>query len=378
MMRSTLVVAVALMVLAAGCIVEAPNTGTPSHSSPPPSETSTPTTWMNPFVHVDNLTVHLPSKDARLNCSSPLWRYVLKDAAICMLSQPELEVIEPLARVLKGPDLEGSVWNVLEWEGRYLHYNWTKANQTPRYIEVRPNGGVEVISGGGSKLQTPYETLKRRAGICTDYTLLTDALLLSMGYSPVYMLEINLSKSAHAAAAVLIEGRYIVLDQHLPPMDLAAYYNHWREAGNPIVNATLYEISTGEGLALVKRIGFLNGTDFLRQAYTMEENDESKLATGMNELLSERFNITVDQRLSTSQNGNLPRGYSSVSAWSITFEKLADVYNPLFYREYSNWLLERVLSRPEIAEGIRHAKAVWVEVKSEGGNLKVILYVGKA
>ncbi len=377
MKRTGFVLALALMVLAAGCLVEVPNTGTGSpHSSPTP-ETSTPATWMNPFVHVDNLTVRLPSEDARLNCPTPLWRYILKDAASCMLSERELNVIKPLGTALKGHNIEESAWNVLEWEGKNLHYNWTKANETPSYIEVRSNGRTEVVSGGGSELQTPYETIKRGAGICTDYTLLTDALLLSMGYSPVYMMGINLSKSAHATAVVRIGGWYFVLDQHLPPMDLGAYYNHWKETGNPIINATLYEIITAEDQASVKRIGFLNGTDFLKQTYTMDEHDALRLATGMEEVLSKEFNITADRRLSTSQNGVLPQGYKSISAWSITFEEIAALYNPIFYNEYVNWLLGRILTHQGIAESIRHAKAIWIETKKEGGNLKVIIYVGK-
>ncbi|WP_297437062.1 transglutaminase-like domain-containing protein [Thermococcus sp.] len=377
MRREGFALVIALMVLAAGCLVGVPNTGTGGLQSSPTSETSTPATWMNPFVHVDNLTVRLPSEDARLNCTTPLWRYILKDAASCMLSERELNVIKPLGTALKGRNIEESVWNVLEWEGKNLHYNWTKANETPSYIEVRSNGRNEVVSGGGSELQTPYETIKRGAGICTDYTLLTDALLLSMGYSPVYMMEPNLSKSAHSTAVIRVEGWYFVLDQHLPPMDLDAYYGHWRKIGDRIVNATLYEISTGENRASVKRIGFLNDTDFLKQAYVMDEHDALGLATGMEEVLSKEFNITVDRRLSTGQNGVIPQGYNSLSAWSITFEEIAALYNPAFYSEYVNWLLRRVLAHQGIAEGIRRAKAIWIDVKNEGGNLKVIIYVGE-
>ncbi len=202
------------------------------------------------MVSWGNASVSLPTHDASLDCPPGiLWRYVLKDALTCMLDRKELRVISPLAGELKGKDLTQSSWNVLAWEGEWLSYDREKARQPFARVIVYPDGRQEVVEGGqNNTIQTPYETIMRRkGGICTDYTVLTDALLLAMNYSPVYAMALNLTDSGHATALVKINGWYFALDQHLhrwiwggvlPLLGGGA-------GGGRIVNATLYKITPG-------------------------------------------------------------------------------------------------------------------------------------
>lgn len=391
MRRAVFALVIALMVFVSGCITVVQQTetsSTTSHStypstSPTPQTTITtttttpPATWTNPEVQWNNLTVFLPSQDAQLNCSGVLWRYILKDALPCMLSGPELEVISPLAAELKGATLEESVWNVLDWEGQWVTYDREKAKEPFAKIIIYPDGRQEVVTGQNNTIQTPYETIMRGKGICTDYTVLTDALLLAMNYSPVYAMGINLTDLGHAAALVRIDGWFFVLDQRLPPMDLGSYYRYWERQGRRVINATLYEIRPGNDLASVKTLGILRGKDFLKQDYTMTENDATALAYRMVGLLSEEFNLAVDSSLSLLSDGKLPEGYKSGKAWVVTYQNLADYYHLIFHEQYAEWLVGRITSDEELFGNIEKSDAVWIEVKAEGNDLAVTLYLGE-
>ncbi|NJD99811.1 hypothetical protein E3E26_08460 [Thermococcus sp. LS1] len=390
MRRAVLALVIALMVFVSGCITVVQQTETsPSStyspttstwSTPAPTTTTattTPATWTNPEVQWGNLTVLLPSQDAQLNCSGILWRYILKDALPCMLSRPELEVISPLAEKLEGENLVQSAWNVLDWEDQWIIYDREKAKEPFAKVIIYPDGRQEVVEGRNNTIQTPYETIMRGKGICTDYTVLTDALLLAMNYSPVYTMAINLTDLGHAAALVRIEGWFFVIDQHLPPMDLGSYYRYWKRQGSIIINATLYEIMPGENLAEVKTLGILSGKDFLMQDYTMTENDAKALAYGMLNLLAQDFGIGADDSLSLISEGKLPEGYKAGWMWSATFYNLADYYHPIFYEQYVKWLLERMTSDSELVEYFEKSDSAWIEVGIEGNDLVVTLYLGQ-
>ena len=337
---------IAFIVIIAGCLSVTPKTETPGgtgyqsttseiSSSSTPTPGSSPATWTNPLVKWENATVSLPSQDAELNCPGILWRYILKDALACMLSREELEIISPLAKELKDEDLAQSAWNVLAWEGEWLSYDWEKAKQPFAKVIIYPDGRQEVAEGQNNTIQTPYETIMKRTGVCTDYTVLTDALLLAMNHSPVYAMAINLTDSGHATALVKINGWYFALDQHLPPMDLGAYYRYWERQGSRIINATLYEITPGEEKATVKVLGVVTGEEFLNQDYTMGDADARNLAVSMMNLLYEGFGLKTDESLKSLSDGNLPRGYKAGWTWGVTYYNLTDYYHPFFHEQYA-------------------------------------------
>lgn len=379
---------VAFMVLTAGCLSTIPQTGRSSGAMyPSTSETTssstpipggTPASWTNPLVSWGNASVSLPTHDASLDCPGILWRYVLKDALTCMLDRKELSVISPLAGELKGKDLTQSSWNVLAWEGEWLSYDREKARQPFARVIVYPDGRQEVVEGQNNTIQTPYETIMRRKGICTDYTVLTDALLLAMNYSPVYAMALNLTDSGHATALVKINGWYFALDQHLPPMDLGAYYRYWEGQGGRIVNATLYKITPGEGKADVKVLGVLSGEEFLNQDYSMSDADARNLAASMMNVLHEDFGLKVDRSLIELSTGKLPRGYKAGWTWGVTYPNLADYYHPFFRGEYAGWLVSQMLSNAEFKDYLEKSDALWIEVKTEGEDLILTIYLGSS
>ncbi len=388
MRRLVIGIALALMALAAACLsppaqspVSSPSeslsTSQPISPSTTSEPTTTPVTWTNPFVQWGNVSVALPEQDAQLNCSGILWRYLLKDALSCMLSKPELEVISPLAEKLKGEDIKWSAWNVLAWEGEWITYDWEKAKQPFAKVIVYPDGRQEVVEGQNNTIQTPYETIMLRKGICTDYTVLTDALLLAMNYSPVYAMAINLTDLGHATALVEIGGWYFVLDQHLPPMDLGAYYRYWERQGSRVINATLYRITPGGELAVVEELGAVGGEEFLNQDYQMDGNDAGNLAISMMNIFYEKLGIKADKSLLSLSEGKLPEGYRAGWAFQVVFYDTADYYHPFFHGQYAEWLVSKALSDEEFLEHLKKSDSLWVEVEIEGNDLVVTIYLGE-
>ena len=381
-----IVLLLTLMVITAGCVTVTRETPTQSGSvsSTTVSTTSTttttpPATWTNPFVTWNNSEVKLPPQDAQLNCPGILWRYLLKDALSCMLGNGELRVISPLAEELKANSTVQSVWNILEWEGEWISYDWEKAKEPFARVVIYPNGTEEVVQGKNNTIQTPYETIMKRTGICTDYTVLTDALLLAMNYSPVYAMEINFTTPPnHAAAAIKINGWFFVLDQHLPPMDLGAYYRYWEDQGKEISNATFYEISRGGERASVKSLGIVPGTDFMKQDYTMTSREAKNLAIVMMNLLYEKFGIKADERLQNMENGTLPSGYKAGWTWRMRYYNMADYYHPFFREQYARWFLSEMMKNSEFMGYLQKSKATWVDVRIEGDDLVVTIYLGSS
>jgi len=361
----------ALVILVSGCIY------TPQKVSQHTSRVvSTLSNSVEPkengqVIEWNGSVIVLPSKDASFNCSGVLWRYFLMDALQCILNKEELTRISPLASALKGRVLEDSVWNVLTWEEKWISYDRAKAKLPALKIVVYPNGTGVVVRGKNSTIQTPYETIVRRKGVCTDYTILTDALLLAMNYSPVYAMIINFTKPpGHAVALVKVEGWYFALDQHLPPMDLASYYRYWKKRGRTITNATLYRITLNNGKVRVIPLGIFLEVDFLRQDYTISREDVEELARTIMRLMHERFGVSLDENL--AQGKTVLGGHVEVRYFR--FYGFADYYHPLFLKDYSLWLLEKM--GREMSAALSSAKELWVEASVKDSDLVVVVYIG--
>lgn len=149
------------------------------------------------------------------------WRkYFDNDTIKSALSKFFRAEISHIASRLKGGSLEETVWNVLKWIYENIKYDYEKANKTDTYV------------------YSPSETVKFGNGICTDYSLLTAALLLEAGVNEVYILELYPSlpiicgSSGHATVAVVINGRTYVLDQVLPPLRYEEYLHYLSEQRN--------------------------------------------------------------------------------------------------------------------------------------------------
>ncbi|MDI3476208.1 MAG: hypothetical protein PWQ79_290 [Thermococcaceae archaeon] len=375
MWRHTLTVLIlSLSLVLSGCLVSKP---APETTTQILSSSSQPSTTIIGSSNQESSIVS--SEGTEASCEGILWRYAFEDALSCAISRDEIDSLQPLAAELKREDFLWSVWNVLAWEEVWLTYDWEKAKEPSPEIVVHPNGTVEVKKGENRYIQRPSETLKAGKGICTDYAVFTVALLLAMNYTPVYAMEINFTEgSGHAAALVNVEGWYIVLDQKLPPMDLATYYRHWKRRNSTIASAKFYEVSLGESQARVRLVGIFSGVEFLKQDYTMKPSDEDLLAALMMKSLEEDLGAKFDPDLKSLGDGELPQGYRSGSYWRIEYPMLGDYYHPFFAEQYADWLLDKSMKNVEFRESLNKSDALWIEVEVEGKDLLITFYLGDA
>jgi len=155
-----------------------------------------------------------------------------EEALIAGLSRYYREKVKELASHFSSKSLEDVVWGVLAWIDENISYDESKAELEKPLIS------------------DPYETHLKGRGICTDYTLLTAALLLEAGLREVYVLDMSLEELDvdHTAVAVEIGGELYVLDQKLPPLLLANYVKCLQIVkGVHLSGITTYKVSLSNG-----------------------------------------------------------------------------------------------------------------------------------
>ena len=370
LLRLMLLTPIIALVFVSGCVqIETMSGEAPSETSFSSIVTSSTQTTS---------TAMFPQFNTTPFCSDSLWRYDVERAIPCALSKEELAKIKTLAEQLKGGSLQQSAWNILEWEKEHIRYDWEKASLPAPEIKIYGNGSFEIVSGKNSTIQTPYETIMKGKGICTDYAILTAGLLLSMGYSPVYIFIINFTNSdvGHAVAVIEIEGWYFVLDQHPPAMDLGAYYLYWKEEGETVSNATVYEVRLVNGSVRVKNLGPISGTEFLKQDYRFTDGDARAISKDLSLIILKNFpNLRLDETLSQDI---LPKRYSEGKAWTFRFEKFVEYYTPLFHEQLIDYLYGSIISDPEVRADLEQYSAFWIEIKEKGENLEIILDIAKS
>ncbi len=305
------------------------------------------------------------SKNCRI-----LWRYSFVCALKYALNSSNIAKVKTLAEELESNTTRQDVWNILEWEGKNLKYNWSKATLPPTVVEYY--GSSVKIVRKGIWYQTPEETLKMHSGICGDYAIFTSALLLDMNVTP-YPVVVNFtSEMGHAAVLVKIDGWYFVLDQHLPPMDLGTYYREWKyyrtEFGErTIKDMHIYEVQKGRE-AKVKDLGIITAREMLKEDYNLTDRDLKALCYGVMKEF-ENLGLKADPVLSSLRPGSyLPPGYSDGRYWTFTFPHYADYYNPVFYRQYVHYFYAQIC-RGAVKEDAEGCNRVWVSCIAKSGNL---------
>ncbi|RLF75388.1 hypothetical protein DRN51_04080, partial [Thermococci archaeon] len=221
---------------------------------------------------------------------------------------------------------------------------------------------------------------KKGKGICTDYTILTLALLLEMDYSPVYAFEINFENSStkHTTAAIKIDGEYFLLDQNLPPMDLGTYYNKWalyRKEKLLISNATVYEIQkSGENLT-IKIIGIMLAEDFKNKNYDFTSANLAVMANDLMELFLENYpNLSRDFYISDiDKKVHLPYGYANRSTWKLELPNFIDYYTPAFHTEFVKYFYRRFTENPEVVKDLSKFNRLWIRVERDQNTLRIVL-----
>jgi hypothetical protein len=313
-----------------------------------------------------------------------IWRYSLEKSIYCALNQKELFNIFYLALELRGEDVRESAWNILDWENETIEYDWEKASLPPPELIYWSDGKVEVVRGKENIIQTPTETIQRKKGVCSDYAILTAALLLGMGYQPVYLFDIKFENYDldHATAAIRIDGHYFTIDQRPPILDLGSYYKKWakyEEFGNKKISSiAVYQVMVEENRIEVVSLGNLTAEEIKQFDYILKEEDLEAIGFTMMIFLEKNFpSLKKDENLKDlDKRKYLPPGYRDGGSWKVRFSYFAEYYNPLFHSQFTEYLLDQML-RGEIVKDLKNSNRFWIKVQVENSDLSVILYFAR-
>jgi len=321
-----------------------------------------------------------------VDCSK-IWRYNFTCAVEYALAQSEIDKIKDLALSLKGSDVKESAWCVVEWQEKNIEYDWQKALLPPPKIVYYSIDGiitdVKVVEGQNNVYQTPYETILRGKGVCRDYAILTAGLLLAMGYSPVYILQVEFEGATndHTVAGIKIHGNYFVIDQHPPLMDLGTYYKHWMfytTINRDIIKEVcIYEVKLGKHLAEVKLIGTFSGAELKKYDHTLTSSDLNRICLNLSDMLRKNFNLVSDPIIENIDKTYLPRGYIKGIIWTYRFPNYADYYHPEFHREFVKYFYKEIIKDDRVARDLNYYNRFYLKVEKDGDDLKIILNLAK-
>ncbi len=313
------------------------------------------------------------------------WRYSLEKSIYCALNQKELVGISGLALELEGKDIKESAWNILEWVNDTIAYDWNKASLPPPKLVYWSDGRIEVVEGKENVIQTPTETIQRGKGICSDYAILTAALLLEMGYQPVYIFDIRFESNpiGHVTAAIKIDGEFFVVDQHPPLLDLGSYYKKWAEnqgtfRNKKIQNITVYKVGVRGNEIEVKNLENLTADEIKQFDYMVSEEDLKAIESTLIMLFEKHFpNLREDVNLKNlDEKGYLPIGYRNGGFWRFEFPYFAEYYNPIFHHQFTEYLFKQML-KEETVKDLENSNRFWIEVREKNSGLSIMLYFAK-
>ncbi|MDK2869831.1 MAG: uncharacterized protein PWP39_1066 [Pyrococcus sp.] len=279
----------------------------------------------------------------------------LNKAIKCYLEDPrEIKALTNLSKSLKGPNEEWTIWNILKWEEENLKYD---DNKPTNYI-LRPS-----------------EFLVKRKGVCTDYTVLTLGLLLTLNYSQVGFMIVHYAESTtlHSTAIANVSGTLFVLDQKLPPLDLGSYIVESGKAGKLITQGELYYVSKSNGSIIIEGPTILGANDFIRQDYKIDEQELKSIEIALKTMIAQKSKLSQVYELKYS----LPRGFKERRAWILKIPRFRVIYNPIFKEQYLETIIYHILEDEEIKEHIKTARGFYLEVTMEQEDLIIKFYLAK-
>jgi len=216
-------------------------------------------------------------------------------------------------------DTRWIIWNALTWIDNNIRYDGAKA----------------LSSSTG--IYDPLTTMKLGKGICSDYAVLTSAILLSANISPVYILTFNTSMGLHATVGIEMNNTLWILDQHLPVIE-------WDDYRQYVANIT--------SQIYVYRIWYSHGTptiEFYRMdkeypdTYPIDAMDQRAIDIVM-DIVSRETGMRISRELSTV-----------IPIWGVGWKlslpvidrgmdvPLDTAYSPIFKEQWGVWLANYII-----------------------------------
>ena len=284
------------------------------------------------------------------------------------LNNNQLESIKPLANDLKGDTIVESVWNIILWENKHIHYNYDKLHRNNELLSYEEYEKY---------IQYPSDTLAKKSGVCVDYAVLTAGLLLDMGYDPYIIMvdDIRSAQSGHSFCAVNIDGKIYALDQH-PPIERLDHH---------------IETLTLEGTILpdIKRIKFYY---FWKENNTIkcmegmlpnywDSNDTSTLVdyksieNDITNYFQNKYGYTIDYNINNMENKEyLPEGYKS---GVYIHNEISHLY-PIFGTYYGKWLDEAYSEEgKDYYINFKKYNRIFTKIKHKNNTYCIYIYLAK-
>ncbi|ASJ01502.1 transglutaminase-like domain-containing protein [Thermococcus gorgonarius] len=280
-------------------------------------------------------------------------------------NRSEIQTVEYLTDELKGSNILESAWNILRWEDEHISYDFSRREPLMRPIP-------QIITSG--------------RGICGDYTLLTLAILIQMNYTELYAMAITFNESdvGHLTAVIKYGGKFLVVDQHPPVMDLGSYYWYWsvyrleylNESPQHIKTATLYRITVENSKKIkVEKAGELEAGDFLKEDYSIRDLDLERVKTKLLSRFKRDYGLIEDPGLQKyGENEAVPPRYSRLYVFKATFPGYAEFYFPEGEDCFVQDLYEKLRNHEKLKDILPSSKAIWIDVTESKGSLVIGLY----
>ncbi|BEP17499.1 hypothetical protein PYJP_08510 [Pyrofollis japonicus] len=256
-----------------------------------------------------------------------------------------------------GTNSAEKVWHILEWVSDHIAYDYVKESRRD----------ITVLS--------PLDLLRRGKGVCADYAVFTAAAVLGAGLKDAYILEIGTSPVPHAVAAVNINNTLYVMDQHLPPIELADYADHVL-GSRSFPTYVLHIELKDDGLVVVGyRLSLLGITDtypedVIEEAVVKEAIDRAAI------VLKE----TPSPQLSTViQIGDayvyLRLSLHSIGGLANKPVAIARLYSPTFREQWASWISSYIVSLVEhyYSESV-DGGSFWAVIRDEQGATVIKVY----
>ncbi len=260
--------------------------------------------------------------------------------------------IKELSKKLKGKDSLETAYNILKWVDENIKYDDEKAK--------------EIIEGKNIKLRTPEEVLKDKKGICSEYSMFIDAILLNSNITPYYIVIKYKNKNIdHAVAAIKYNNTYYILDQHLPLVDLYHYIVSSHICNNDTFKEiVIYRINKNLDKKFVKKI-----TKF---KYINKNISLKNLKDSLIKMISKKYNIIFVENLFKNNTIKVKKGIIKEFIFYCLYPKLGSKGLEYFDSKY---LFEEITK--EMNKELSVAKYFDLSVNVEKGkDIKITISLG--
>ncbi len=260
--------------------------------------------------------------------------------------------IKELSKQLKGKNVLETAYNILKWVDKNIKYDDEKAK--------------EIIEGKNPKLRTPEEVLKDKKGICSEYSMFIDAILLNENIIPYYIIIKYKNKDIdHAVAAIKYNGTYYILDQHLPLVDLEHYIVSSYVCNNEsFKEIDIYQIDKNYEKKHIKKI-----TKF---DYSMKnEISLDQIKKILINLISKKYHLKFVKNLFKNKTYNVNKGIIKEFTFYCLYPKLGGKGLNYFDAKY---LLDE--TEKELNKEFSVAKYFDINLIREKNNIKLKVSIG--